>query len=342
MTRSITISDVARAANVSVTTVSRILNDKPDVAENTRQRVLQVIDQLGYAPHAQAQSLAAGKGRMIAVMYPPGDTEFSQPELGFFTSAAQAAREHGFFVNLITDLFTESGLLNVYRGAQMDGVILTQIHMEDWRVDLLRNHNYPFVMIGRSAANEGLSYIDLDSEEAIFLAFQHLVELGHRQIAFINFPTATRTNGSHDYGPTVRSRNGFERACQEYGLESLYRIADPSFDALYSVTTDLVAERPGLTAIVTRHGAPVVGTFRALRDLDKRIPDDFSVVGVVTDYLANVLIPSLTAINFPAHELGYQAAQILIGQLTTRLREPNQILLNPELVVRESTGPVTS
>jgi DNA-binding LacI/PurR family transcriptional regulator len=335
-----TIEDIARAANVSVSTVSRILNNKPDVAESTRQRVLQVIDEVGYEPHAQARSLAAGKGRMIAILFPPGDGQVSQPELGFFTSAAQAARKSGFHINLITDLFTENGLLNVYRTGQMDGIILTQIHMHDWRVQLLRENNYPFVMIGRCADNEGLSFVDIDSEEAILVAYEHLIELGHRRIGFINYRNVAPLNGAEDYGPTIRSLHGFQRACQRYQLEPYHRDADPTIADLYRATMELLDEQPGLTAVVSRHGPATVGAIRALRDRGRQVPGDCSVVGVTIDSLAEIITPPLTAISFPAEEMGYLAARVLIEQLTGTSLQPEQILLKPNIIVRESTGPV--
>lgn len=337
-----TIEDVARAASVSVSTVSRILNNKPDVAEATRQRVLRLIDELGYEPHAQARSLAAGKGRMIAILFPPDDGEVSQPELGFFTSAARAARKVGFHINLITDLFTENGLLNVYRTGQMDGIILTQIHMHDWRVEVLRENNYPFVMIGRCADSEGLSFVDIDSEAAILAAYEHLVELGHRKIGFINYRNVAPLNGAEDYGPTVRSLQGFQRACLEYELEPHYRDSDPSIADLHRATMELLDDLPELTAVVSRHGPATVGTIRALHARGRHVPDDCSVVGVIIDSLAEVITPPLTAVSFPAEEMGYEAARILIERLTGQSLHPEQILIKPHIVARESASRVRS
>ena len=134
----ITIVDVAREAGVSVSTVSRILNDKPDVSEATRKRVKQVIEELEFRPHSQAQRLAAGKTRTIALLNPLDYMFFSQLEMAFFAGASNAAGEEKYFFNLITTPIEEMDLLGLYRSSQVDGVILMEIMMEDRRVNSLR------------------------------------------------------------------------------------------------------------------------------------------------------------------------------------------------------------
>jgi DNA-binding LacI/PurR family transcriptional regulator len=117
-----TIMDVAKAAGVSITTVSRILNNKPDVAPATRQRVLETIASLGYTPHAQAKSLAGGRSRSIAVHYPADSIGFSGLEFDFFIGMANVASKHEFLFNLFFHPLTESELLNLYRSNRVDGV----------------------------------------------------------------------------------------------------------------------------------------------------------------------------------------------------------------------------
>ncbi|MBK8021797.1 MAG: LacI family DNA-binding transcriptional regulator [Chloroflexi bacterium] len=185
--REYTIADVAKRAGVSISTVSRILNGKQDVAAATRERVKQVIDELGYTPHAQARSLRAGKTHSIAMVFPqknPATTPFNPLDLEFMVGSATAAGERSFFFNLVTAHLNKRALLEMVRSAQVDGAILMQIHVQDWRVELLREKGFPFVMIGHAAENTGISFVDLDFEMAAQVAFEHLIGLGHRQIAF--------------------------------------------------------------------------------------------------------------------------------------------------------------
>jgi DNA-binding LacI/PurR family transcriptional regulator len=330
----ITIADVAKTAGVSVSTVSRILNNKPDVSASTRDRVMGIIQELGYRPHLQAQSLAGGRSRTIALLFPVKHVGFTQLELDFFIGAAQAATERDYFFNLMTSPMTHDDLLNVYRNAYTDGVILMQICIQDWRVQMLRDYGYSFVMIGRCADNTGLSYIDLDFEAAAIMAFKHLVGLGHREIGFLTRPTAEREQG---LGPAIRSLDGYRNALEIFGLKSVYREVNQTMQAMYQATLDLLDEHPQLTAIVTVHGATASAIVRALQSIGRKVPNDFSIVPIATDKIAQLITPAMTAISFPTAEMGYEAARMLIDAIQGDVREPEQILLRPELILREST-----
>jgi DNA-binding LacI/PurR family transcriptional regulator len=334
-TAEITIADVARAAGVSVSTVSRILNDKPDVAEKTRQRVQEVIKQLGYMPHAQAQRLAAGRSRTIGLLYPLKSIMVTHVELDFVVGAAAAAGEESYFFNLMTGPVTKMNLLNLYRSAQVDGVILMQIHLQDWRIDFLRDHNFPFVMIGRCADNSGLSFIDLDFEGAALAAFDYLVGLGHHHIAFINRSPTLRQQG---FGPPVRSFAGYQKALEKHGLPFLYREVNPTVADICEATLQLLDEQPNLTAIYCVYSSLSVGIIRALRQRGRTVPDDFSVMAITNDQVAQLMTPPLTTIDFPTNTVGYQAAKMLIAKLQHEPVEPQQILLPPQLIIRQSTG----
>ncbi len=335
-TTEITIAEVAQAAGVSISTVSRILNDKPDVAEKTRQRVQQVIEDLGFTPHVQAQRLAAGKSRTIALLYPVDYIEFTRQEMGFISGVGKAFGKADFFLNLITTPITEKSLRNLYRSGQADGVILMEIDMNDWRVNTLREWNYPFVMIGRSADNTGLQFIDLDQENVVITAFDHLVELGHQQIGFLAFPEVLVDRG---YGAAVRSMRGFKKACEKHNLTPTCLQVDLTIQTLFESTLSLLEKQPGITAIVTLEGSTTVGVIRALQELGRTVPDDFSVITVTTEQTAKLISPPLTYINFPSFDLGYRAAQMLVNILNKKPLEVSQVVLPPQLIIGKSTGP---
>lgn len=336
-TNDITIAEVAQAAGVSVSTVSRILNNRPDVAEATRQRVQQVIEDLGFRPHAQAQRLAAGKSRSIALLNPLQVKVITYLEMGFFVGAANAAAEENFFFSLTTKPVSEDYLLSLYKSAQVDGVILMEVHMNDWRVELLRQHDYPFVMIGHCANNTGLHFIDFDFENAIIKAFDHLVELGHQHIAFMAFPTQLQQAG---FGPAVRAQVGYRKALEKHGLEAICVEVDMTDPDVSGATVQLLDEYPKLTGLVTVQIEETVGVIRALHQLGKKIPDDISVVAIASEKTAQLVTPPLTATNFPTYEMGYKASKMLINLLKKEPLEISQMLLPPDLIVRQSTGSV--
>ena len=340
--RGVTIGDVAKAAGVSVPTVSRILNGKEYVADETRQRVQEVIRTLGYAPHTQARRLRGGASKTLALHHPiesPHDLS-NAIETSYFTGTAEAASEKEYFINFLVSQLTPESLLNMYRGNQIDGIILLQVRMDDWRVNLLRENNYPFVMIGRCADLGGLSFIDLDFENAMLRAFDHLVELGHRNIGFLTYPESWRKLG---IGPAVHSLDGYQYALNKYGLRSNYReIGLNSVEEGFEGTSDLLRENPELTAIITVSHLTAAGSIKALVQHGRSVPLDFSVMAIgFGGNFANVVTPSLTTLEWSPFDVSYQATILMTEQLKQKQPHIQQILVPPNLVIRESTKEAT-
>ncbi len=336
-----TIGDVAKAAGVSVPTVSRILNNKEYVAEETRGRVNQAIKQLGYVPHVQARIMRGAASQTLALHYPVESPELLSGvvEIPYITGAAAAASEQGYFLNFLISQLTPDALLNMYRSNQVDGMILLHVRLDDWRVDLLREHGYPFVMLGRCADLENLSFIDLDFEAAMLSAFDHLIGLGHRAIGLLTYPEGWRTTG---LGPAVRSLDGYERALRKYSLQSHYREVGLCVEDGFAATHDLLEEDPQLTAIITTNHLSAAGSIKALTQRGYRVPEDCSVLAVGFGEIANGITPSLTALEWSPYEVSYQATLIMTDMLKQEQLPVQQILVVPKLVIRESTGPVSS
>ena len=338
----ITITDVAKAAGVSVPTVSRILNNKEYVAEATRDRVNQAIKQLGYVPHTQARQLRGAASQTLALHHPiESPHELSTViETSYFTGTAEAASEKEYFINFLVSQLTPESLLNMYRSNQIDGIILLQVRMDDWRVNLLRESNYPFVMIGRCAEHEDLTFIDLDFENAMLLAVDHLVELGHRNIGLLTYPQSWRKTG---IGPAVRSLDGYQLALNKYDLRGSYReIGLNSVEEGFEGTHDLLQENPELTAIITVSHLTAAGSIKALAARGRNVPQDCSVMSIgFGGNFADVVTPSLTTLEWSPYEISYQAAVLMIEKLRQKHLPAQQILVAPNLVIRESTKAVT-
>jgi DNA-binding LacI/PurR family transcriptional regulator len=340
--RGVTIADVAKAAGVSIPTVSRILNDKEYVAEETRQLVEEVIRTLGYIPHTQARRLRGGASMTLALHHPiesPHELS-SVVETPYITGAAAAASEQEYFLNSLVSHLTPDLLLNMYRSNQIDGIILLQVCIDDWRVNLLRENNHPFVMIGRCGELEGLSFIDLDFEVALLRAFDHLIQLGHQNIGFLTYPESWRQTG---IGPAVRSLDGYERALDSFGLRGCYReIGLNSVEEGFEGTSDLLRENPDLTAIITVSHLTAAGSIKALTLHGRRVPQDCSVMAIgFGGNFANVVTPSLTTLEWSPYEISYQATIMMTEKLANKKRPAQQILVPPKFVVRESTKEVS-
>lgn len=328
-----TIVDIAEAAGVSVSTVSRILNNRPDVAAETRERVLQLIEEQRFAPQVAWQQLRSGKSRVIALHFPQ---DFNPPSQDIITGAALRCAAAGYSLNLMANTLTENELLAVYRSGQADGMILMEILTHDWRVALLREHGYPFVMIGSCADNTGLSYVDLDIARGVGDAVRYLHGLGHRRIGFITIAPILQRR---EYGYATWALKGYQRACEQLGLPALWQAVDLKSNHVQDVVLGFLKENPEMTALVTPQNAGVPGILQAVRAQGLRIPEDVSVVGLTSDTLAEIITPPLTGLNFPAREMGDEAARILIAQLEGSLRAVQQTLLPATLRVRGSTGP---
>ncbi len=329
-----TIIDIARASGVSVSTVSRILNNKPDVAEETRQRVLQVIEEQKFAPQIVWQQLRSGKSRTITLHFPQ---DFNPPAQDIITGAALRCAGEGYSLNLIANSLTENDLLTLYRSGQADGMILMEILTRDWRVDLLRRHGYPFVMIGRCEDNTGLSYVDLDIGQGVTDAIRHLVELGHRRIGFVTFAPVLQQK---EYGYVTWALQAYRRACQQFDLPVLWQAVDLKSNYVHDAVSAFLGQMPEITALVTPQNAGVPGILKAIQMCGRRVPHDFSVVGLVDDAMADFLAFPLTAIRFPSRKMGDEAARILIARLEGKLLAAQHVLLPAELHVRGSTGPL--
>lgn len=337
----ITIADVAKAAGVSVPTVSRILNNKEYVADETRDRVNEAIKQLGYVPHIQAQRLRGGASRTLALHYPVESPHLLSGvvETPYITGAAAAAGGQDYFLNFLVSQLTPDALLGMYRSNQIDGMILLQITLDDWRVNLLRENEFPFVMIGRCRDLDNLSFIDLDFENAMVAAFDYLVSLGHREIGFLTYPQNWRAAG---LGPAVRSLEGYENALAKYGLEAYYReIGLREVEEGFTATLELMEENPRLTAIISTSHLTAAGSIKAFTKKGYRVPEDRTVLAVGFGEFANGITPSLTALEWSSYEVSYQATLMMTDMLRQKDLPPQQILVAPKLVIRESTKALT-
>lgn len=326
--------DIARASGVSVSTVSRILNNKPDVAEETRQRVLRVIEEQKFAPQAVWQQLRSGRSRVIALHFPQ---DFNPPAYNIITGAATRCAAAGYSLNLIASSLTENDLLNIYRSGQADGMILMEILTHDWRVGLLRAHGYPFVMIGRCGDNTGLNYVDIDIGQGVMDAMHHLVELGHRQIGFLTIAPVLQEK---EYGYVTWALQGYRLACQKFKLPVLWQVVDLRSEHVQEVVLAFLDEHPEITALVTPQHANVPDILKALQSRRIRIPEDLSVIGLVEDSVGRFSTSPLTAIGFPSAEMGKQAARILIEHLEGHASANQQVLLPAPLTKGSSTGAV--
>ena len=334
-----TIVDIAKASGVSISTVSRILNNKPDVSEKTRNKVLNVIKEHGFIQQAPWKQLASGKSHFITLHYPKNPGRIHTIN-SFVIGAATACEQNNYSLNLVVSPLDETSLLTFYRGGLTDGMILMETLIQDWRVDLLRQNNYPFVTIGRCENNTGFSYTDLDVESGIMIAMNHLIGLGHRQIGYLSAEPywITGKKNMNRLGSMAWAVKEYKQVCEQYGLPVICEQVDIANESIENRVLRLLTENPSITAIFTVQEAVVSGIIKAVQRKGLVIPQDISIVGSAGAEMAELTTPPLTTVNYHGETAGFQAAKMLIEQLEGHQDGEKQILIPVEFIVRGSTG----
>lgn len=271
-----TIADVARAAGVSISTVSYALSGKRAITDETRQRVLAAAAQLGYAPRAAARALAARHSQIIAVTTPlHPDTDHSA-HMAFAMGVTTAARDHGYDTLLLVQDDALEGMRRSAATSLADGIVVLDVAAHDERAELARGLECPVVFIGLPLDTTGLTCVDLDFRAAAVDAVDRLHAQGHRAIGLIS---QTPDVIAREANYPLRIEQAFVERSAELGIDHTVVHPDPA--APDTVVEELLARHPALTAIVlsTLHEtAASVPSALARRGL--RIPDDVSVAAV--------------------------------------------------------------
>lgn len=330
-----TIADVAKQANVSLSTVSYVISGKRPISDATRRRVLEAVDELGYRPNHQGRALASGRSRTIALLYPSHDSVLSQMPMEFVTAAASQAELRGYALILSTTGTVDSMVFSPLQRGVVDGYLLMEVSISDPRIESLSRNGVPFALIGRRSDNQGLHLVDLDFEHAIELTIDHLTELGHRSLALV----CRSVPDMPGYAPTVRMANRFTELVETRNLQGRSYICDPSRQAGADILHTIRANSQGTTAVICSNPELASGLLHAAAALDLGIPADLSIMGIISPRIAEFLTPPITAVDFPVDDMGRRGVDFLIDQLEGSAESPQQLILRSSVTVRASTGP---
>ncbi|MEO3798957.1 LacI family DNA-binding transcriptional regulator [Nonomuraea sp. B1E8] len=331
--RAVTISEVARHAGVAVSTVSYVLSGKRTISADTRRRVLDSINALGYHPNAGARALASRRSNVIALVLPLRAGMHVPVLMRFASAVVTAARRFDHDVLLLTADEGTAGIRRVAASALVDALVLMDVELDDRRVPLLRELAEPSVLIGFPAEPAGLTCVDLDFAAAGARCVEHLAERGHDEIALLGAPSVVYERGT---GFARRTREGFVEAVDAHGLKGVALACEETFDEVYETVRDLLLDQPGLSGLVVHNEAAVGHVLAALRQLDRRVPHDVAVVAICPDDVAERASPPLTSVLIPAEEVGREAVRLVMDKLEGRA-VPDSTLLTPQLAVRAST-----
>jgi LacI family transcriptional regulator, galactose operon repressor len=329
------LEEIAKLSGVSRSTVSRVINDDPNVSEATRGRVMDIVRRLNYHPNVAARGLAAGRTRILGLIIPMGVSAlFTDPYFPILIQGVSSAcntHDHSVMLWLADPEYERRTIRQVMHGGLVDGVIVASMRLEDPIVQALIEGDLPFILVGRHPINDGVSYVDVDNHNSAREAVSHLLRLGHRRVATITGP-ATMIAGAD-------RRDGYFSALKDRGLAvepSLIVEGDFTDDGGYAAMQKLLPQQPD--AVFVASDAMAVGALRALREVGRRVPDDLALVSFDDMPFAARAEPPLTTVRQPIHRVGVIAAETLMDLIEDPESGPRRIVLPTELVIRASCG----
>ena len=331
----VTIRDVAKAAGVSVATISRTLTKPNSVAQDTRDHVLGVINRLGYAPNSAAASLRTTRTQKVIVTVP----DISNPFFGsVIRGVEEAAQESGYAV-LLGDTrgkrVLEEQYANMLHRREADGFIFLGHRLPDTLKELIAREGAraPVVNGCEFSPSLGVASVHIDNAKAAAAAMDALYVLGDRRVAGITGPLSS---------PLSRDRLvGARRAAEERGLIDRLHVStgDFSLDAGRARADEMLRSHPEITALFCFSDEVACGALSAARKAQRRCPEDLSIVGFDDIAMARYTDPPLTTIRQPAQAIGRGTVELLLGILNNQPEEVIALTLPHKLVVRQSVGP---
>src|SRR5450830_687658 len=332
-----TLSEVARLAGVTSATVSNVLRQRGKVGEQTRLRVLEAVEKLGYRPHLTARALAEGRAPTLALMVSSIANPF-YPE--FALAAERAARENGRFLivcNTNDDPDIGRAYLDQIAGTLSDGVLVMNANLSIDDLKKTQQRGAPVVLCMWEKPDEPpeLPCIAVNFFEAGAIAGRHLLDLGHQHIGAL---VGSKVNGIH-----AERYKGYLAACADAGkkhLQSRTRYVKDAVEAGYEGTMALLKAHPQLTAIFASNDLPALGALNAAADLGLKVPQDVSVIGITDIQWARLSRPALTTVAVPTVSAAEMAVTLLLELISKSTpASTTRITATPELIVRASTGP---
>lgn len=332
------LKELAAQLSLSKATVSRALAGHSDISVQTRERVRQAADAVGYMPAAMALRLRSGKSGALGIVLPRSSAAFEHP---FYTELLAGMAEQVAEAGL--DLMVSvpppqgdelSAIRRLVEGRRVDGLVVTRTLLADPRIDYLREKRFPFVTFGRSTVADHHPWLDVDSHTAMLEATRRLIGLGHRRIAHIAAPTLFSFAGQR--------RTGFNKAMIEAGLPidpALALITDLDRECHGEPIAALMTAHPEITALLCDTDALALGALKAVRQIGRQPGRDVSVIGYGDFPFSRQAEPALTTSGFSASAAGRRLVEMLMRHLGGEAVKNLQELWQPELRIRHSDGP---
>ncbi len=333
----VTLKDVARKAGVSEATVSLVLNNRPGVNSETRDKVSEIAKELGYTPNTVARSLALKKTHTIGLVV----TDIENPFFGSITRYISENAHKNAYTLIIAasndDLKLEEEIINIFIGRQVDGIIVvpTQEMRNNYEIfDALKNRNIPFVFATSFYPEHNKNYVITDYTVGSYKLTKYLLELGHRKI--LHFIIADEN------APISKFRiDGYKKAYTEMGLhqkdEWIIKCPKPDFQSGYMMASRILNQTK-TDAIIAINDVLALGAKRAAKEKGFIIPKDISIAGYDDVIFSSISEIPLTTVRQNIPEIARLSVELLLSKIEKKQYHQDTILIEPELIVRQSTG----
>lgn len=336
----ITLKDIAQRVGKSVTTVSRALNDYDDVGVDTRTEIIRVAEEMGYSPNTLAQRLQKRQTDTIGFIIPTATTMRSTNPLfsEFLTSVGNKAADMGYDLLVSTQQEGEQELYayrKMLEGHQVDGFVIARTWREDLRIQYLQNQNFPFVSFGKIEGDSRFPYVDVDGEYGMRLVAEMLLQNGHRRIACI------APNPEYAFG--LCRLKGLRDYLADSGvqlIDAYIKYGDLDQRSGYEQAGLLLNLPEPPSAIAVCNDMMAFGAIRAAQEHDLVVGRDVCITGFDDVPMAEHSNPPLTTLHQPVEEIGCLVCEMLIKTIKGQALDPEQIILKPELIVRQSCGKI--
>lgn len=334
----VTIKDVAKAAGVSITTVSMVLSSTDySISEKTKRKVLEAVKKLNYVPNEFAKSLVQKKSNLIALFIPDLTNPF-YPEIGKSVSiVAEQRRYNVILVNSNNNKYAENDSLRILENGVIDGALVISRDVASYPSRGAGSLAIHVVYVDDIAyeVNSDSFLVTGDNERGGYLAAEYLISQGHKKLACID--------GPEDSANSARRINGFLKACEEHDL---YIHSDRIVCGNYSYQGGYEAAQKllpcDITGIFCCNDISAYGAIKRLKEENLRVPEDISVIGYDDLPMNKYLEPALTTINQYPYKIGERATHLLLNLIEGKKVEDSKVLINPKLIIRSSVAPVST
>lgn len=332
----VTIYDVAREAGVSMATVSRVVNNNPNVKPQTRKKVYEAIERLGYRPNAVARGLASKKTTTVGVVIPDiSNAIFAEVARGI-EDIANMYHYNIILCNADKRKEKEIRVVNALLEKQVDGLLFMGGAVTDEHLQAFKTANVPVVLCATTDEHGVIPSVDINHEEAAYDAVRTLIANGHRRIAMISGTLQDPSNGYARY-------HGYKRAIEEAGIpydESLVRTGNYRYESGVEAVKYFLElpERP--TAVFAATDEMAIGAIHSIQDAGLKVPENISVISVDNSRMASMVRPQLTTVAQPMYDIGAVSMRLLTKLMKKEAVEQAKVILPHEVITRNSVGDI--